>query len=112
MIRTTVIGLIISCATLPAAADPTAGRQKAALCQVCHGYDGIGTNPTVPNIGGESSLYLTKQLKAFRAGERNHQQMSIIAQGLSDEDIADLADYYSRIEVTTRIPEGLDAPGG
>ncbi|MCF3933572.1 cytochrome c [Acuticoccus sp. M5D2P5] len=87
-----------------AAADPAAGRQKAAMCQVCHGYDGIGTNPEVPNIGGESDIYLMRQLKAFRSGERQHQQMSIIASGLSDDDIRNLADYYSSIEITATVP--------
>ena len=88
-----------------AIADPIAGRQKAQVCQVCHGFDGIGTNPEVPNIGGESELYLMKQLEAFRNGERQHQQMSIIASGLSDEDIRDLADYYAAIEITATVPE-------
>jgi cytochrome c553 len=89
----------------PALADAKAGRAKAAMCQVCHGYDGIGTNPEVPNIGGESVIYIMRQLRAFRSGERQHQQMSIIAQSLSDADIQNLADYYSSIEVTTKVPD-------
>ncbi|WP_205648413.1 c-type cytochrome [Acuticoccus kandeliae] len=87
-----------------AAADPAAGKAKAAMCQVCHGYNGIGTNPEVPNIGGESDIYLIRQLKAFKSGERKHQQMSIIAAGLSEEDIRNLADYYSAIEITATVP--------
>jgi cytochrome c553 len=31
--------------------------------------------------------------------------MSIIAQGLSDEDIANVAAYYSAIKVTVELPE-------
>lgn len=88
-----------------ARAEPAAGREKARQCQVCHGYDGIGTNPEVPNIGGESEIYLMKQLRAFRSGERQHRQMSLIAQGLSDEDIRDLADYYASIEITATVPD-------
>lgn len=88
-----------------AAADPAAGKAKARQCQVCHGYDGIGTNPEVPHIGGESEIYLMAQLEAFRSGERQHRQMSIIAQALSDEDIRDLADYYALIEITATPPD-------
>lgn len=92
---------------LPAAAsaDPARGHEKAAMCQVCHGMDGVGTNPEVPNIAGDSETYIMAQLNAFRSGQRQHQQMSIIAGGLSDEDIRDLADYYSSITVTVNVPD-------
>lgn len=93
--------------TAPAAAagEPDAGRAKARMCQTCHGLDGIGRMPDVPNIGGESALYITRQLNAFRSGERRHEQMSIIAAGLGDDDIADLAAWYSSIEFSVRVPE-------
>lgn len=87
------------------AGDPEAGREKAAVCRTCHGLDGVGRNPDVPNIGGESEFYLTKQLKAFRSGERTAPQMSVIASNLSDEDIADLAAWYSSIKFKVEMPE-------
>jgi cytochrome c553 len=61
----------------------------------------------VPHIGGESEIYLAKQLKAFRGGERRDPQMSMMAKNLSDADIDDLAAYYARIEITARIPDDL-----
>jgi cytochrome c553 len=98
---------LLAFGTAAHAADPAAGRKKAARCQACHGLDGIAKMPNAPHIGGESELYLVKQLKAFRAGERKDPQMSLMAKNLSDEDIADLAAYFSRIEITARIPESL-----
>lgn len=89
------------------AADAEAGRKKAVRCQACHGLDGIAKMANVPHIGGESEFYLTKQLKAFRGGERRDPQMSLMAKNLSDGDIADLAAYFSRIEITARIPAQL-----
>lgn len=90
----------------PAHADAAAGRKKvAAVCHVCHGLDGLGTNPMVPNLAGENSMYITKQLKAFRSGQRQHEQMSIIASGLTDDDIKNVADYYSSIKVTVDVPQ-------
>ncbi|HEX2018275.1 MAG TPA: cytochrome c [Aurantimonas sp.] len=86
------------------AADLAAGREKAQLCTTCHGRDGIATAPDAPNLAGDSSIYLKEQLKAFRDGRRQHHQMSIIAQGLSDEDIADLSAWYEAIEVTATLP--------
>ena len=88
-----------------AGGDPAAGREKAKLCRACHGLDGVGKMPNVPNIGGESDFYLTKQLKAFRKGDRHDEQMAIIARDLSDQDIADLAAYYASIEFTVKIPD-------
>ena len=67
--------------------------------------DSVGKLPNVPNIGGESDFYLTKQLKAFRKGDRRDEQMAIIARDLSDQDIADLAAYYASIEFTVTVPE-------
>jgi cytochrome c553 len=88
-----------------AAGDQAAGKEKAQQCAVCHGIDGVAMVPDAPNIGGESSIYLTRQLEAFRSGERRHEQMSIIAEGLTDEDIADLAAWYSSIQFEVRIPQ-------
>ena len=88
-----------------AGGDPAAGREKAKVCRTCHGMDGVGKLPNVPNIGGESDFYLTKQLKAFRKGDRRDEQMAIIARDLSDQDIADLAAYYASITFTVTVPE-------
>ncbi len=100
------MALAATAAAQPAAAtDAAAGREKARQCQACHGLDGVGKMPDVPNIGGESELYLTRQLHAFRSGERRHEQMSIIATSLSDEDIADLAAYFASIEFTVKVPD-------
>jgi cytochrome c553 len=98
------LGGAIDCPTLEAA-DVAAGRQKAAMCQTCHGIDGVGKLPDVPHIAGENTEYLVSQLDAFRSGERQHEQMSIIASGLSNEDIADLAAWYSSIQFTVTVPE-------
>ena len=90
-----------------AAGDLETGHEKARMCQTCHGIDGMAKVPDAPNIGGESPIYLERQLKAFRSGERQHEQMSIIAQGLSDEDIDDLVAWYGAIKIEATIPEGL-----
>ena len=86
------------------AGDAKAGRAKAAMCEACHGLNGIGLRPDVPNIGGESDIYLVAQLTHFRSGERQHEQMSIIAEGLSDEDIENLAAWYSSIQFSVTLP--------
>ncbi len=80
-------------------------KEKAQACAVCHGLDGVARQPDAANISGETPIYLTRQLEAFRSGERKHEQMSIIAQGLSDADIADLAAWYSSLKISVEMPE-------
>ncbi|WP_265502790.1 c-type cytochrome [Paracoccus beibuensis] len=98
-------------AALAQTADPAGGgilaeegRALAQTCRVCHGLDGVGTNPMIPNIGGQSPEYLSKQLQDFRAERREDPQMSIIARDLGDEDIARLAAWYASISANYKMP--------
>ena len=98
--------LLALAASTAHAADPVAGKAKAqGQCAVCHGIDGIAKNPEAPHLAGEQANYIVKQLKAFKTGARKHDQMSIIAEGLSDEDAADIAAWYAKIKVTATMPE-------
>ncbi len=75
------------------------------MCQTCHGVDGVATIPMAANLSGQQEGYLIAQLEAYRAGTRKHEQMSIIARMLSDEDIENVAAWYSNTKVTVEIPE-------
>ena len=102
--RVLLAGIFI-CQALPgSAADIGAGKRKAIQCAVCHGSNGIAVNPEAPNLAGEAPIYIERQLKAFRSGERKSEQMSIIAKDLSDQDIADLAAWYAAIKISAQPP--------
>lgn len=77
-----------------------AAENKVAMCVGCHAIPGYKTvYPEVyrvPLLGGQSAKYLESALKAYRKGDRKHQSMQGIAGSLSDQDIADLAAYYSQ----------------
>jgi cytochrome c553 len=99
-------GLISAPAPVLASGDVEAGRAKAQReCSACHGLNGVAKRPDAPNIGGESDLYLEIQLDAFRSGARKHEEMSIIAAGLSDQDIADVIAWYSSLRYEIQLPE-------
>ena len=76
--------------------DPTAGRQLAGQCRTCHGLDGYAKIPIAPHIGGEPASYIAGQLLAFRNGAREHEMMTVVASGLTDQQIANLAAWYTR----------------
>ncbi|MBD3647612.1 MAG: cytochrome c [Pseudomonadales bacterium] len=78
-----------------AAGDPEAGKSKAATCVACHGATGISPNDLWPNLAGQKEAYLVKQITAFRDGTRNDPMMAPMVKPLSDQDIADLAAFYS-----------------
>lgn len=91
----TLVGLCLGGAA-SASGNPEAGQQKAAPCAACHGLDGNSTNGQWPRLAGQHPEYIVSQLKAFKEGKRQNPLMAPMAMGLSDEDMADLAAYFSK----------------
>jgi cytochrome c553 len=75
------------------------------MCQACHGLDGLSKVPDAPNLAGQTEPYLLTQLQAFKSGARKNEAMSLVISSLSDQDVEDLAAYFSAIEVKiVKIP--------
>ena len=81
-----------------AAGNASAGKEKSATCESCHGADGRGTDPMYPVLAGQYEDYLVHALKAYRAGARQNAVMNGFASQLSDRDIEDLAAWYASLE--------------
>lgn len=92
-----LIGMLIlfSLTAMSYAGDPEAGKAKSLTCAACHGGKGISPVGSYPNLAGQKEQYLIAQMTAFRDGTRENAQMTPMASGLSDEDIANLAAYYA-----------------
>ena len=80
------------------------GKKKAkAICSACHGIDGQaaagGNSVIIPNITAQHKDYLVARLKAYKAGKIQHDQMTIVAGMLSEQDIENVAEWYSRIKI-------------
>ncbi|MEJ2455249.1 MAG: c-type cytochrome [Candidatus Thiodiazotropha sp.] len=79
-----------------AAGNADEGKTKSAVCAGCHAADGnSGINPLWPKLAGQHPQYIEKQLKDFKAGNRSDPLMSAMAMPLSEQDMADLAAYFS-----------------
>ncbi|WP_114416704.1 c-type cytochrome [Marinospirillum perlucidum] len=76
--------------------DAAAGQQKAAVCAACHGASGVSAVAQWPNLAGQHSSYLFKQITEIRDGARNVPEMAGIVDNLSDQDVRDIAAYYSQ----------------
>lgn len=97
--------VLFASANIAFAADPENGRKLARQCVVCHGKLGLARDPEVPNLAGQSALYVEKSLVAFQKGKREDRRMTLIAEPLSLSEIRDLAAWYASIEVTAKAPE-------
>jgi cytochrome c553 len=75
--------------------DADTGKSKSSLCAACHGPTGVSPNELWPSLAAQGPAYLVKQLKAFRDGTRKDPVMEPMAKPLSDQDIEDLAAYFS-----------------
>lgn len=93
---------------LHAEGNDKAGKEKSAACIGCHGEHGNSMVPTFPKLAQQHSSYLIKQLHAFRDGTRKDPMMSAMAMSLSDQDIADIAAYYSEQKISQNSVPVLD----
>ena len=89
-----------------ASGSPEIGAQRirTAGCTTCHGRDGVSRLEEAPNLAGQVQGYLVSALRAYHSGDRKNEIMNTVAAPLSDEDIANLAAYYSSIKVSVTPP--------
>jgi cytochrome c553 len=81
--------------TALATGSKEAGQTKAATCSACHGMDGNSVNPEWPSLAGQHASYVIRQVKSFRASQRQNVLMAPMASILTDQDIDDLAAWFS-----------------
>ncbi|PMJ94775.1 cytochrome c [Vibrio sp. 10N.261.55.A7] len=102
--KNVAIGIILGMGLLSGTAvagDAAAGKVKSAICAACHGADGMAMIPGYPHLKGQNEQYLVSSIKAYKNKERNGGQSAVMqpmAAMLSDEDIVNLAAYYSSLK--------------
>ncbi len=86
--------------------NPEKGKQLAETCASCHGSEGISSNPAFPSLAGQLPTYLYRQLRDYKDGSRQNPLMQNFANGLSDQDMADLAAWYAQLPPPVRKRTG------
>jgi cytochrome c553 len=89
--------LVLGCGTASAKGNATDGKTKAAACEACHGADGNGIATNYPALAGQYQDYLSQVLHEYKNGQRTNAIMNGMAAPLSDQDIQDLAAYFSSL---------------
>ena len=82
------------------------GKTKAATCFACHGQDGNAIDPQYPRLAGQYNMYLQQALHEYKDGRRDNAIMKGFVATLSDQDIEDVAAYFSS------LPTKLDTVHG
>ncbi|MEI6859430.1 MAG: cytochrome c4 [Shewanella sp.] len=108
---------VLACISSPAMAEGNTetGKTKAIVCSACHGVDGNSMIDMYPKLAGQQATYLIKQLHDFQSAAktsgkegRNDPIMGGMALMLNEQDIEDVAAYYS--SQTKAIIEIKDIP--
>ena len=89
-----ILLLAVSTTSL-ASGDAEAGQAKSATCMACHGLAGNSTIPNYPKLAGQGEGYILKQLQEFKSGVRDNAIMAGVVSLLSEQDMIDIAAYYS-----------------
>jgi cytochrome c553 len=90
-----------------AGGNAAAGKEKSQACVACHGESGMSAVATFPNIAGQYEDYLYFSLQSYKSGSRNNAIMSGIVAALNEQDMKNLAAYYSSLSGL----ESLGFPG-
>jgi len=64
-------------------------------CAPCHGFDGMGNDPSIPNLAGQGAIYLYNQIMAFRSGTRKHPEMNFFSGQMTQQEIEQIVQYYA-----------------
>lgn len=98
-------------AALPAMAadEPAAEAQPPAkvaqTCSACHGVDGVAKAPMYPDLAGQYKDYIEQALREYRNGERVNPIMDPMAKSLSEQEIVEIATWYSRQKPVVYTPD-------
>jgi cytochrome c553 len=75
--------------------DPAKGQAIAGqICAACHMPDGNSIIPANPKLAGQHAEYISKQLAAFKSGERKNPIMMGMAGAISPEDMANVGAWF------------------
>lgn len=104
--KTLVAMILATSVSVPAlaAGSAEAGKQKSQACAACHGPDGNQpTTPDFPRLAGQHPDYLLKALRDYKSGARKNPIMAGQVANLKEQDMADLAAFFSEQNGTLHV---------
>jgi cytochrome c553 len=105
MLRATVSLLVFVSLHAFAEGNASAGQGKSAVCAACHGADGNSAVPNWPKLAGQHEQYTVRQVELMQSGARMVPEMMGIVPGLSAQDVADLAAWFSAQQISGGVAD-------
>lgn len=104
LMRNVLIAVACLAAAAPALAETPARPARLGLCAACHGETGMAQIPGAPNLAGQRLDYLRNALRQYRDGRRDIALMKAAIGPVSDDELDELARWYSAQNPTTAHP--------
>ncbi|MGH8293080.1 MAG: c-type cytochrome [Gammaproteobacteria bacterium] len=104
--RSRIAVLILACAAFGtsfaahAAGDPAKGKVDSQTCLGCHGitdYTNVYPSYRVPKLAGQNAAYIVHALEEYKSGARSHKTMHAQAASLTQQQMEDIAAYFSSL---------------
>ncbi len=122
-LRASMVSVLLYCGALVSAnawaqsaaphGDAVRGKALSYTCLGCHGIDGYRNaypNYEVPEVGGQRADYIVAALQEYRSGQRDHTTMHAQASLLSDQDMADIAAFFTGLKPTIASAAKANTP--
>lgn len=88
------------------------GKERAVLCNQCHGEDGNSVKPGIPNLAAQNPMYLVEQIEKFSDGRRKNYVMNALSKNFTTDDKENLAIFYASMSAKlTKTNPKLAAKG-
>jgi cytochrome c553 len=81
------------------------GAAVAAVCEECHGEEGISTTEGIPSLAGQQPVYLITSTLEYKKGNRGHAEKEEMLKGLEQIDVEKMAIYFA-----AQVPMAREAP--
>ncbi len=105
-----ILSMLLALSSSVLAQDADKGKVLSTTCAACHGVDGNSINPIWPSIAGQHAKYIERHLKLFKTGERESVNMAPMVAALSEQDMKDLAAYFTsqKMKLKAADPEQVE----
>ncbi|MBS1219182.1 MAG: hypothetical protein H6R21_2315 [Proteobacteria bacterium] len=108
--KNSILGIVVLSMTLMACTEKTASTAKLAAadagagkiiaerdCKACHGLNGKGVAPAIPNLAAQRERYLLNSLNEYKDGKRTHAALKNMTSHMSDADLRNVAAYFASL---------------
>ncbi len=89
-------------------AAPAFSQAPLQACFACHGANGVSSLPQIPSLAAQPAFYVMAQLVLFKNGQRKNEQMTPLAQPLTNDDLRALGEAIEKLPAPPPAESAVD----